>query len=94
MARVKKAIVDQAFLSAALEGLELQRSRIEEQIQYVKSLLERKLPAAQPSGKVSAGKRPPRRELSEAARNRIAKAQKKRWAAYRKAKQAGAKEAA
>jgi hypothetical protein len=81
-------------LSAALEGLELQQQRIEEQIRYVKSLLERKRPEAPPAGKKTGRKRRPRRELSEAARVRISTAQRKRWAAYRKAKKAAAKAAA
>ena len=90
MARVKKAIVDQAFLNAALEGLELQQRRIGEQISYVKSLLDRKRPAGPAPVKRKGRKRRTRKPLSEEARLRIAKAQKKRWAAYRKAQGPGA----
>lgn len=72
---------NQALLTAALEGLELQRKRIDEQIQEVRSLL----------GKGRRG-RPPNSNsnsrgasrLSAAARRRIAAAQKRRWAEYRK----------
>ncbi|MDP3000409.1 MAG: hypothetical protein Q8N47_23195 [Bryobacterales bacterium] len=39
MAKAKQAVIDQEFLNAALEGIELQRRRIIEQIQQVKSLL-------------------------------------------------------
>jgi hypothetical protein len=91
MAKVKHAVVDPAFLSAALEGLELQQQRIEEQIRYVKSLLGKKRPgrpAAQAAAKAEPGGK---RELGPAARKRIAAAQKKRWANYRRAKKAAAK---
>jgi hypothetical protein len=81
--------VDESLLTAALEGLELQKRRIEEQIQEVRSLL----------GKGSGRRgRPPtphsnggpgRRQLSEAARKRIGAAQKRRWAEYRKSASAG-----
>lgn len=84
---------DYSLLMAALEGLELQKQRIEEQIREVRLLL------GKPSGRrgrppvsknggaaivrtVSAAKRS---RLSPAARKRIAAAQKKRWAEYRKA---------
>ena len=93
MAKAVQTTQDPAFLSAALEGLELQRARITEQIDYVKSLLGRKRPTvaasepAAPAARVSA-----KRELSEAARKRIAQAQKKRWADYRKAKAAAVKD--
>jgi hypothetical protein len=78
---------DPAILEAALEGLEIQRQRVEEQIRQVRSLLGK--PGRTPKG----GDKPSaKRDLSEAARRRISLAQKKRWAAFRKAKAAaGAK---
>jgi len=89
MARPRKSTVDNKYLlDAALEGLELQKSRIEEQIAEVRRMLgmrnakpakavsEESTPAAAPASK--------KRALSLAARKRIAVAQKKRWAAYRK----------
>lgn len=91
MAMPKQAIVDQAFLSAALEGLEIQRQRIDEQIRYVKSMLGKKSGGRAPREAAPATKPARKRELSDAARKRIAKAQKKRWAEYRKAKAAVAK---
>ena len=91
MAKEKQAVTDPAFLNAALEGLELQRKRIDGQIQQVKSLLGGKKPSAVPAAAAVKSKPAAKRELSEAARKRIAKAQKKRWAAYRKAKDAAAK---
>ena len=89
MPRLPKSLADVTLLTAALEGLELQRRRIEEQISQVKALLgkaggqraERK-PAAAPPKK---GKK---RELSAAARRRISVAQKRRWAQFRKNKKA------
>lgn len=75
------AIRNHALLTAALEGLELQRKRIDEQIQEVRSLLgrgRRGRPAASNSHSRGAGR------LSPAARRRIAAAQKRRWAEYRK----------
>jgi hypothetical protein len=73
------SIPNQALLSAALEGLELQKKRIDEQIQEVRSLLGKGRRGRPPSNhKGSAGR------LSTAARRRIAAAQKRRWAEYRK----------
>jgi hypothetical protein len=77
------------ILTAALQGLELQRDKLEEQIAQVRALLRRKpgrpakaavshlvsLPAVSGANK---------RVLSSEARKRIAAAQKKRWAAFRK----------
>lgn len=82
MAR-KSSVNDIFLLEAALEGLELQRKRIDEQITHVRSLLGKR-PGAKSSVSqvsVSAGHK---RKLSPAARRRIAVAQKKRWAEYRK----------
>jgi len=75
------------LLAAALEGLEIQRSRIEEQIAQIKAAMGR---GGSKKTASAAGARPGRkRRLSAAARARIAAAQKKRWAEYRKAKAAG-----
>ena len=80
------------LLNAALEGLELQKSRIEEQIKSVRVMLggggkpPKALAAAEPAAAKSAPARGSKRELSEAARDRIAAAQKKRWNEYRKNK--------
>jgi hypothetical protein len=84
MPRTASTVRNHSLLTAALEGLELQRQRIEEQIQEVRSLLgrapgRRGRPPASATGK----KRGPGR-LSAAARRRIAAAQKRRWAEYRK----------
>jgi hypothetical protein len=75
------------LLEAALEGLELHRQRIDEQIRQVRSLLGKRGSASSAArGADSATGAAPskRRKLSSAARKRIAAAQKKRWADYRK----------
>lgn len=89
MARPQKSTLDPAILGAALEGLENQKKRLEEQIASVRAMLGGRsytAPAASsaPSFEVSSGRR--KRNLSPEARERIAAAQKKRWAAYRKTK--------
>jgi len=92
MPRPAKDIRNTALLSAALEGLELQRDRINEQIQQVRQLLgkgtgRRGRPPATATN--NQHKRGPSR-LSAAARRRIAAAQKRRWAEYRKSTSAKA----
>ncbi len=88
MARTTSPIADPSLLEAALEGLEAQKRRIEDQIQQVRQLLGGRRPgrpaavaASADSGSAGA---PRKRQLSAAARKRIAAAQKKRWAEYRK----------
>jgi hypothetical protein len=92
MPRTANPIRNHSLLTAALEGLELQRQRIDEQIQEVRSLLGKapgrrgRPPGSTNSAATSNGrgtKRPAVR-LSAAARKRIAAAQKRRWAEYRK----------
>jgi len=75
------------ILEAALLGLESQRDKLEEQISHVRSLLGRK--AGRPAKSAVAhvgqvGNSGVKRILSADARKRIAAAQKKRWAAFRK----------
>lgn len=74
------------LLVAALEGLEAQKERLEEKIQEVRAALGRKKPGrpakngdAPPPVKAAAGGK-----ISEAGRRRIAAAQKRRWAEFRK----------
>ncbi|MCC7176646.1 MAG: hypothetical protein IT159_15740 [Bryobacterales bacterium] len=90
MPRSTKSLRDVSFLAAALEGLELQKRRIEEQIGQVKALLGGKGAAA--GGARPARKPARKRVLSPEARKRIASAQKKRWAEYRRKQAAQAKE--
>lgn len=83
MARTK-SVDNQALLAAALEGLEIQKQRIEEQIRQVRSMLGRRGGRVTSESPVLPMKAPRKRQLSEAARKRIAAAQKRRWAEYRK----------
>jgi hypothetical protein len=82
MPRTARTVPNHSLLTAALEGLELQRQRIDEQIKEVRSLLGRG-PGRRGRPPGSGRKRGPGR-LSAAARKRIAAAQKRRWAEYRK----------
>jgi hypothetical protein len=75
------------ILEAALHGLEAQKQRVDEQIAQVRSMLGGR--AAKPAkatawAGVATNGVPRKRILSPEARQRIAAAQKKRWAAYRK----------
>jgi hypothetical protein len=82
MPRPSSTLRDPGFLEAALEGLLLQKERIESQIREVREMLGRqRSDTAEPlNGREESRKR----QLSEAARKRIAAAQKRRWAEYRK----------
>jgi hypothetical protein len=84
VARQTNAIDNASLLQAALEGLEVQKRRIEDQISTVRSMLGKKGPAVAASPAIPALKAARKRELSASARKRIAAAQKKRWAEYRK----------
>ncbi len=78
------------ILEAALLGLESQREKLNEQIAQVRSMLGRKAGrpakvAASTAATVTTASAPTgTRVLSAEARKRIATAQKKRWAAFRK----------
>ena len=82
------------ILEAALQGLESQRERLDEQIAEVRGLLGGRAsrPAkthSAPAPAAAAASETPRkkRALSPEARKRIAAAQKKRWAAFRKSQE-------
>jgi hypothetical protein len=81
------------ILEAALHGLEAQKLKLDDQIAQVRSLLGRRAgrPPKSLSGSMSLLAGGPavhrKRTLSDEARKRIAAAQKKRWAAFRKAQQ-------
>jgi len=83
------------ILEAALQGLESQRQKLEEQIGQVRAMMGNRpgRPSKQSSGSQGSGSGSTpasktatrkRRLLSPEARKRIAAAQKKRWAAFRK----------
>ena len=92
MARPRKSRQNESLLRAALEGLELQKQRIENQLSDVRSQLgmgtgRRGRPPGSKNKKGRVG-RPPgkRRKMSAAARKRIAAAQKLRWAKFHASK--------
>lgn len=84
--------MDNTLLEAALVGLKAQRSRLDQQIAMVEGQLGKRSPGRpkrlqepeSPAAKKVA-KKGKRRKMSAEARARIAEAQRKRWAAYRKA---------
>ena len=92
----KAAGLDRDVLTAALEGLEAQKRKIEEQLGQVRSMLgggaarrgrPPKSARAEQDGTApaAAGRgRRKRRKLSAEARARISAAQKKRWAAQKR----------
>jgi hypothetical protein len=91
MARTSAA-PSREILEAALHGLEAQRQKLDEQIAEVRSLLGRRV-GRPPKGDAlshSVSSVPvvvkKKRGLSAEARKKIAAAQKKRWAAFRKNK--------
>jgi hypothetical protein len=93
MAKINPA-ASREILEAALHGLELQREKLDDQIAQVRSMLGRRVgrpPKAggQAAASGSTGRRS--RHLSEEARKRIAAAQKRRWAAFRKSAKKTAK---
>ena len=81
------------ILEAALQGLEQQRQKLDDHIAQVRSLLGRRVgrpPKEAPAASaVEVKKAPVKRVLSAEARKRIAAAQKRRWAAFRKSKSQG-----
>ena len=73
-------LLDRETLEAALEGLLLQREKLELRIQHVRELL----------GITDTDSTPkPKRKYTEEARQRIVEAQKKRWMEFRKKKGRG-----
>lgn len=91
MARGRR-VEDESTLQMALIGYQIERDKIEGRIRELQAQLKGKHSAA---AEPKAGQKAPRvrRELSAAARARIAAAQKKRWAEHRR-KQAQAAKAA
>ncbi|MFL6448229.1 MAG: hypothetical protein ACJ746_11145 [Bryobacteraceae bacterium] len=87
------ATPNREILEAALQGLEAQRERLDEQISRVRSMMGQR--AARPAkgstaeassnaATTTSSRERKRRILSPEARKRIAAAQKKRWATFRK----------
>ncbi len=82
---VKRKSPDAGLLCAALEGLELQKQRLEQYIAEVRRVL-----GSRTQKSVTVGVKR-RNRMTAAGRKRIAAGQKKRWAEYRKQKAAAAK---
>jgi hypothetical protein len=95
MAKTSAAPNSEIF-EAALQGLESQKQKLDEQIAHVRSLMGRRVGrppkragagsgSAKAAGSSGGGRK--KRVLSAEARKRIAAAQKKRWAAFRKSQE-------
>jgi len=84
-----KTTEDLSTLQMALVGYEVEKQRIEEKIGEIQARLKGKTVSSRAASKPAGVKR----ILSAAARKRISKAQKKRWAEDRKRKAQAAKEA-
>jgi hypothetical protein len=91
MARPKSLVLpsDPVLLNALLKGLALEKQDLDSKIAAVNAALGKGRPGPKPksAGAAPAATTPtgkPRRTLSAAARARIAAAQKKRWANFRK----------
>ena len=80
MANTTYSLKSSLILAAALEGLELQKQRIEAQIQEIRSKLSKRQSGSEQPLHAT------KRVLTPDARKRIAAAQKRRWAEYRKSK--------
>ena len=75
---------DHALLEAALIGYQHQAEQIAEKMADIRRQLGGKPPTAAPKAPGAPGKK---RQMSAAARKRIAAAQKKRWAEYHRLKE-------
>ncbi len=90
MAKTSGKAPGKEILEAALQGLEAQREKLDIQIAQVHAMMGRRVgrPSKQnpveSASTVTSAKARKKRLLSPEARKRIAAAQKKRWAAFRK----------
>jgi hypothetical protein len=75
---------DASMLEMALVGFQIEKQRIEGKIQDIEAQLRGRRSAAPSSSGASDGQPAVKRQLSPAARKRIAAAQKRRWAEHRK----------
>ena len=75
-----------AILEYALRHLERERDEIQAKIDHVRRQLGSKVASSPASAATGVSSEPGKRVLSEAARKRIAAAQKRRWAEHRRAK--------
>jgi hypothetical protein len=79
------------IIVAAIDGFEAQKTRLDAQIAELRAMLPGGSPEAATTPEAPKGKR---RKMSAAARKRIGDAQRKRWAASKKATEPSAPEAA
>src|SRR5262245_51890932 len=84
MTNIAHIVKQPTFWPAVLLGLETQREDLINRIESTRALLKERTEAAHPSS----GQ--PRRVLSAKAKKKISEVTKKRWAAYRAAKEAAA----
>lgn len=91
MARGRRRAIDPKVLEAALVGLEFKRERLDEQIAEVRRLVAGRSPSKAATAPAETVRK--KRRMSEAALKRIAAAQKKRWAEWRKRRKAANAEA-
>ena len=86
MPKANTVLSEAELLEAAIEGLETQRVRVDEQIREARGRLAGlgKPKGAPRAAKKKRGRRAKKRTLSPEARKRISMAQKKRWANFRK----------
>ena len=88
----KSSIPSREILDAALQGLEAQKQKLEEQVAQVRSMLGKRVgrpPKTETASVVAVAPSKKKRVLSAAARKSIVAAQKKRWAAFHKAQAEG-----
>ncbi len=78
-----RSVQDTATLQMALVGYQIEKEKVEDKIRELQSRLKGKRVALS-SAAGGKGDAAPKRVLSEAARNRIAAAQRKRWAEHRR----------
>jgi hypothetical protein len=81
-----KSDQNSAILEYALHHLERERDEIQAKIDHVRRQLGSKVASSPASAATGVSSEPAKRVLSEAARKRIAAAQKRRWAEHRRAK--------
>jgi hypothetical protein len=87
MAKGKSSINDPITLQMALVGYQLEKRKVEDKIRELQAQLQGKHVSG-PSATTEKPAGKSKRQLSAAARRRIALAQKKRWAEHRKRKAA------
>ena len=84
---VRQTRTDTSLLAMALVGYEAEKAKIDEAIREIRSQIGQRGPGRPATGATT----PPKWRLSAAARARIAAAQRKRWAAIKKAQAESAK---